>query len=413
MKKRVLMIAFHYPPCFGSSGVHRTLKMSRYLSAHGWHPLVLSASSRAYSATASEQLAEIPGDVEVRRAFAIDAARHLAFRGAYPRALALPDRWVNWWGAAVLVGLGLIRKHRPAAIWSTYPIATAHLIGLTLHRLTGLPWVADFRDPMTEEAYPPEAAIRRVHGWIERSTLRRAARAVFTTTSTRTMYLDRYPWLAPAQCRVIPNGYDEEDFAGIPLFPSPAPAATPAVRLLHSGLIYPVERDPRPFFEAIARLVKNGRIAPGSLTVDLRGTGEGADYPAMIERLGIANIVHCLPELSYRDSLREGSAASAMLILQNASCNRQIPAKAYECLRFHKPILALTDDGGDTAALFRETGGATLVDPVSIEAIYAALPPFIDAVRSGIHPVPDRQATLRYARQSQAKALAECLSEVA
>jgi glycosyltransferase involved in cell wall biosynthesis len=407
------MIAFHYPPCFGSSGVHRTLKMSRYLGAHGWQPVILSASSRAYIAVRSEQLAEIPEDVEVRRAFAIDTARHLAVRGAYPRALALPDRWVSWWGAAVLGGLGLIRKHRPTAIWSTYPIATAHLIGLTLHRLTGLPWVADFRDPMTEEAHPPEVATRRVYGWIEKSTLRRAARAVFTTPSTRTMYLDRYPWLSPTHCRVIPNGYDEEDFAGIPLSLGPVPTPPTIVRLLHSGLVYPMERDPRPFFEVIARLVKDGRIAPGSLKVDLRGAGEEAYYSAIIDQLGIADIVSCLPALPYRDALREASASSALMILQNASCNRQIPAKAYECLRLRKPILALTDRDGDTATLFRETGGATLVDPIDTEAIYSALPAFIEAVRRGIHPAPDVSATVRYARQSQAEALAACLSEVA
>ncbi|WP_276678948.1 hypothetical protein [Nitrosomonas europaea] len=39
-------------------------------------------------------------------------------------------------------------------IWSTYPIATAHLIGLTLQRLTGIPWMADFRDPMVQPDYP-------------------------------------------------------------------------------------------------------------------------------------------------------------------------------------------------------------------------------------------------------------------
>jgi glycosyltransferase involved in cell wall biosynthesis len=387
--------------------------MSRYLPRYDWHPVVLSAHPRAYAVTASDQLAEIPADVEVRRAFAMDTARHFSLRGAYPRVLALPDRWISWWGPAVLAGLGLIRKHRPAAIWSTYPIATAHLIGLTLHRLSGLPWVADFRDPMTEEAYPPELATRRTLRWIERHTLRRAARSVFTTKSTGAMYLERYAWLSPTRCRVIPNGYDEEDFAGIPLLPDRHAARPATIRLLHSGLVYPEERDPRPFFEAIARLVKDGRIEPGLLSVDLRGAGEESYYAAILERLGIENIVRLLPSVPYREALRESAAASATLIFQNASCNRQIPAKAYECLRLRKPILALTDAKGDTAALLRETGGATLVDLGDADAIYDALPAFLEAVRSGAHSVPDLTATIAYARQSQAEALAACLSEVA
>jgi hypothetical protein len=46
---------------------------------------------------------------------------------------ALPDRWVTWVaGRGVDGGLGsFVVVGR--VIWSTYPIATAHLIGLTLH----------------------------------------------------------------------------------------------------------------------------------------------------------------------------------------------------------------------------------------------------------------------------------------
>jgi hypothetical protein len=44
-----------------------------------------------------------------------------------------------------------VRRHRPAVIWTTFPIPTAHRIGYWLQRLMGLPWVADFRDSMTEE----------------------------------------------------------------------------------------------------------------------------------------------------------------------------------------------------------------------------------------------------------------------
>jgi hypothetical protein len=47
MVKRVLMIAFHYPPMHGSSGIQRTLKFSQYLPRSGWEPIILSAHPRA------------------------------------------------------------------------------------------------------------------------------------------------------------------------------------------------------------------------------------------------------------------------------------------------------------------------------------------------------------------------------
>ncbi|TQE98065.1 MAG: glycosyltransferase family 4 protein [Spiribacter salinus] len=73
-----------------------------------------------------------------------------------------------WALRALPVGVRVIRGERPAVIWSTYPIATAHLIGYLLHRLTGLPWIADFRDSMTEPDYPDDPAQWRAYRRIER-----------------------------------------------------------------------------------------------------------------------------------------------------------------------------------------------------------------------------------------------------
>src|SRR5262245_39806857 len=124
--KRVLMVAFQFPPFAGSSGVQRTLRFAQHLGAFGWAPLVVSAHPRAYEAISPELLAGVPDEAIVRRTFAFDAARDLSILGRYPGFLARPDRWASWRISAVLAGLQLIRRHRPSAIWSTYPIATAH-----------------------------------------------------------------------------------------------------------------------------------------------------------------------------------------------------------------------------------------------------------------------------------------------
>jgi len=404
------MVAFHYPPCVGSSGVHRTLKFSRYLLDHGWDPLVLTAQPRAYAQTGPQQLAEIPPAVRVARAFALDSRRHLAVRGSSLRLSALPDAWSSWWLGAVPAGLRLIRRHRPAVLWSTYPIATAHMIALTLHRLTGVPWIADFRDSMTEDGYPDDPATRRAYEWIERRAVRTAARLVFTAPSTRRMYLDRYPDLEAARCLVMSNGYDEADFAGLP--PAPAARSEP-VRVIHAGVIYEHERDPRPFFRAIARLRREGRVGAGSLRVELRGSGSDAYCARLVQELGIGDVVHVLPALPYRENLASCATAGALLLLQGETCNHQIPAKAYEYLRLAKPILALTSEKGDTAQLLGECGGTTIVDLADEEAIYRMLPGFLDSLRVGSHPRPDPARAGRYARHSQARDLAVCLSDVA
>jgi glycosyltransferase involved in cell wall biosynthesis len=407
------MIAFHYPPCAESSGVHRTLKFTRYLPNDGWQPIVLTVHPRVYERTAREQLREIPSMVTVQRAFALDVGRHLSPFGRYPRWAALPDRYASWWLGAVPVGLRLIRRHRPQVIWSTYPVATAHLIGLTLHRLTRVPWVADFRDSMTEDDYPRDRLQRRAHAWIEARVVAHASRLVFTAPSAMEMYRARYSRLVPERCARIANGYDEEDFQALAPSSNVVLPTRQPLRLVHTGLIYPEERDPRPFFGAVSRLKRRGLAVAESLQICLRGSGSEAYYSRLLRERDIHDIVHLLPPVPYREALQECVDADALLLLQGASCNHQIPAKAYEYLRARKPILALTAARGDTAELLRGSGGATVVDIADEEAIADALPGFLARVREDGHPLPDMTCVGSHARERQARQLARLLTQVA
>jgi hypothetical protein len=110
--------------------------------------------------------------------------------------------------------------------------------------------------------------------------------------------------------------------------------------------------------------------------------------------------------------LRECLDADALLLLQDASCNRQIPAKAYEYLRANKPILALTAEEGETAALLRRTGGSTLVDLRDEDGIASVFPEFLARVRGGAHPVPDATVVASYGRRRQSGELGKLLSQV-
>jgi glycosyltransferase involved in cell wall biosynthesis len=412
--RRVLMVAFHFPPQRGSSGVQRTLKFSRYLGASGWQPLVLSAHPRAYAVKGDDQLGDVPAEVVVRRAFALDSSRHLAFKGRYLAALALPDRWISWLFGAVPAGLRLVRQYRPQVIWSTYPIATAHLIGLALHRLTGLPWVADLRDPMTDVDYPPNRATRTAYRWVERQTVRHAARVVFTTPGAVAAYRTRYPHLPPERFVLIENGYDEENFSDAESLATPrsAAAASPLL-LVHSGIIYKTERDPVPFFEALAALLKAGRISPATLQVRLRAPVHDDYLNALISSHGIGSIVTLAPHVPYREALNEMLSADALLVLQGSSCNTQIPAKIYEYLRAGRPILALTDPAGDTAATLRNVGIDSIGPLDSRDAIMETLMRFIGQVNAGTAPLPAPEVVLANSRRSRASQLGALLDEVA
>lgn len=405
---KALLIAYHYPPVQVSSGLQRTLAMTQYLPEYGWQSHVLSAAPRAYEQISPDQIKDIPEDVPVTRAFAVDTARHLAIRGRYPDVMAMPDRWVSWWLGAVISGWRIIRKEKPAVIWSTYPIATAHLIGLTLCRLTGLPWVADFRDSMTEDTYPREGMRRKVFLWIERKTVRHCSRAVFTTPGAVRMYRERYPDIPSERWMLIPNGYNERIFAEVEATLPTAVAsgqAGPAV-LVHSGLVYPSERDPRPFFDALSALKKSGVISAQRLKVVLRATGHDAIFQPMLAERDIEDIVELAAGISYREALVEMLQADGLLLLQAANCNHQIPAKVYEYLRAQRPVFALTDSAGDTAATLLDAGIDTIAPLDDAQAIAGELLSFLEALDRGDAPLASQQSVVQSSRQYAAKVLA-------
>jgi len=411
MVKRVLMVAFHFPPQRGSSGLQRTLQFVRHLPALGWQPLVLSAAPRAYEASGDELLKAIPLDTEVRRAFALDTARHLAWRGRYLGWMALPDRWASWALGAIPTGLALVRRRRPAVIWSTYPIATAHLVGLALHRLTGLPWVADLRDPMIDAVHPSGRLKRACVSWVEARTLRHCTRAVCTTEGAARSYRSKYPALPPERICVIGNGYDEASFAGA-VAPPARPSKGPLV-LLHSGLVYAVERDPRCLFEALGSLRQAGRIGPDSLRLVLRASGMEARLRRLASEHGVADMVAIEPSLPYREALGEMLAADGLLVLQAANCNDQVPAKLYEYLRARRPLLALTDAAGDTAAAMRAAGIDTIGPLDDTAGIIAALLRFLELVQHGQAPLATMEEVRRHERGAHAAQLARLFDKIA
>ena len=408
MAHRVLMIAFHFPPAAMGSGQLRTLGFARYLPEFGWNPIVLSASAMAYPRAEPLGIDAIPPGCDVHRAFALDVGRHFAIAGKYPGFIAQPDRWASWWPAAVALGLRLIRRRKIDAVWSTYPIMTAHCIAHTLARHSGLPWISDFRDPVSVSvSRGSHFTVTSQTRW-ERHVLSEAAHNVFTTQGAMRDCEDRFPAAGEAgKLTVIPNGYDEPDFVGLPA-PSSRGQDRP-VRMVHSGLLYSDGRSPLPFFNALADLKSSGALNDGDVEIVLRASGSESRYAADLQRLGLDRMVTLAPVISHRDALHEQAQADGLLLFQGRKFDRQIPAKVYEYLRIGLPIFALVSASGNTAALLREARAGTLVELDDATAIRRQFAQFIDALRGGRAPVMDRKKVAGYSRFRGAATLATLL----
>ncbi|MGH9439150.1 MAG: glycosyltransferase, partial [Terriglobia bacterium] len=353
----------------------------------------------------------IPRGCLVKRSLAFDARRHFGIAGRYPAFLAQPDRWISWWPAAVWQGLRIIRRHRVRAIWSTYPIMTAHCIARTLSGITGLPWIADFRDPVSSSVEPGNPfSVASQHRW-EARVLESASRTVFTTQGAVRACADRLPIaFKEGRLAVIANGYEEAAFTDLPTSVLPLPGRP--LMLLHSGLLYPDGRNPVAFFEALARLKTSGDISAKKLNVVLRASGFESTYAHELQRLGIDDMVTLAPPVSNRDALIEQAEADGLLLFQGSKFDRQIPAKLYEYLRIGRPVFALVGEHGDTASLLRNIGGAELVPLDDADAIETRLITFVDALRAGKASqfCPDVVGT--YSRREGALSLAKMLDDV-
>lgn len=408
--RRVLLVAFHFPPQRGSSGMQRTLRFAQHLPKFGWQPIVLTIHPSAYEETGGSSGNEVPPDLTVYRAFGFNAAARLSLFGRYPQFLALPDRWASWRYWALPKALDIIRKYDVEAVWTTFPIATTHRIGLEVARRSGLPWIAEFRDPMWQSDWPVEATANVAWRRLEERIFRAVDCAVFTAPSAAKLYAERYPHLTPSKLAVIENGYDEETFARAEaaLPPSGGERTALPLTLLHSGIVYRSERDPAHLFAAIAALKRKGQIGAASLRIILRASGSD-DYLPDLRRSGIDDIVRVEPSVDYLTALREMLTVDGLLILQAANCNAQIPAKMYEYLRARRPILALTDPQGDTARTLQSLRAGRVARLDSSEEIESALMEFVEEIRAGAAKVPSADAVERCSRQARTGELANLL----
>ena len=171
--KRVLVIAYYWPPS-GGSGVQRWVKFCKYLPALGWEPVVYAPLNADYPSLDPSFEAEVPASVEVLRGRIWEpyAAYRQLLGGArastqvteissgpktWKQRLSLwirgnlfvPDPRVGWVRPSVKFLRKYLAEHPVDVIVTTGPPHSVHLIGQRLHRALGIPWIPDFRDPWT------------------------------------------------------------------------------------------------------------------------------------------------------------------------------------------------------------------------------------------------------------------------
>ncbi len=111
-------------------------------------------------------------------------------------------------------------------------------------------------------------------------------------------------------------------------------------------------------------------------------------------------------------ALAEMLSVDALLLFQGSLCNHQIPAKIYEYFRAKKPIFALTDETGDSAALLREANVLTIAPLDNEEKIATEFLAFIKQLKQGNVSLPNDEFIAKQSRKSRTTQLATLLDKL-
>ena len=141
----------------------------------------------------------------------------------------------------------------------------------------------------------------------------------------------------------------------------------------------------------------------------LRAPGHEAILRRLIDSCRLTQLVELAPPIAYREALQEMMRADGLLVLQARNCNEQIPAKVYEYLRCRRPIIGLTDPGGDTANLLRQAGVHAIAQLDSAAEIAPALRRFLDLVKCRAAPASDPAFVTAASRMNRTRDLAQLL----
>lgn len=387
--KKVLIITYYWPPS-GGAGVQRWLKFTKYLSSFGVKPIVLTVDpSRASYAQRDESLQkEVTDEVLVYTTKTVelyDLYRKLIGKGEIPYGgfsnqqeesflqkmakvvrgnFFIPDPRKGWNRFAYQKAVELIREHQIDTVITTSPPHSTQLIGLKLKKKLGICWVADLRDPWTDiyyynELYRSSWAKKRDRA-MELNVLQAADQIMTVSKALKRLFDEKLGGGAGSKLSVIPNGYDEEDFA------VNVPVTDEKFVITYTGTIS-TAYDMDGLLKALQELDEQQQK-----NILFRLVGNMP--PAIVDRIRRELPLIELDLVGYVDHARSVSyllkSSIQLLIIPKIENNKGIvTGKFYEYLASGKPVLAIGPMGGDLEEVIRETGCGLLFEYSDSEGI--------------------------------------------
>lgn len=218
--RKILFIAYHFPPS-GGGGVQRSLKFVKYLPDFGYLPVVLTIEApddRRWTPKDQALLDEVPQGVNVQR---VSIPDEVHVPGKLERAarefLGMRSRFGKVWMERVIeAGSRIAAEEKPELIFVTMSPFDGADAAAEISRRTGIPWVADLRDPWALDEFQLHRT--RWHRELEKlqmaKALESAALVIMNTPESARRVTESLPRLRDRNVVSLTNGYDASDFAG-------------------------------------------------------------------------------------------------------------------------------------------------------------------------------------------------------
>ncbi len=423
--KRVLIISYYWPPT-GGSGVQRWVKFCKYLQDEGWQPVVYTPSNPEMI-TVDESLArEIPDGVEVikRRIFEpYELYRRLSGKSgqsaqdgevnpvnAGHKSLGsriamfirgnffLPDPRCFWVGPSVRYLRHYLKEHPVDVMVSTGPPHSMHLIARRLARRTGIPWVADFRDPWTRMFYFKHLHLTALSEWIHRRMEKKVLDGASVVVSVSPLVRDEFVRMTSTPVELITNGYDESDFG----------QACPDgfFNLTHTGL-FASDGDPVTLWKVLSDKAASEPEFAARLRIRLAGKTDRE----IIRSIREAGLESNLVDLGYRthaEAVQEQRNASVLMLplRKEPEYRAVLPGKLFEYLAAGHPILGIGQSDGAMAAIVRDSDTGLTAEWEDYDTIRQFIDTQWDAFLQGVDPYRGKDVS-RYSRRALTGRMAE------
>ncbi|MGN1211059.1 MAG: glycosyltransferase [Candidatus Cryptobacteroides sp.] len=435
--KRVLVISYYWPPS-GGSGVQRWVKFSKYLPSQGWQPVVYTPENPELTARDESLAADVSPETEiVRRPILEPYGIWHAIRGARKGGesgkegaktevnpinagkksfgqrvamwirgnLFIPDPRCLWVNPSVRFLKKYLKEHPVDIIVSTGPPHSMHLIARKLSHATGLPWVADFRDPWTRMFYFKHLHLGKFalkkHIKLEKDVLDGATRVIAVSPLVK----KEFEQMTSTPVELITNGFDESDIECAPKDDNGF------FNITHTGL-FASDGNPDVLWKVLSDLCASDAAFSRKLRIRLVGKTDRD----IIDSIRDAGLGECLTDLGYRphaEAVKEQKNASLLILplRKEPEYKATLPGKLFEYLASGRPILGIGQKDGAMAAIVADTATGEMTDWDEYDRMKAYVLLVWNAFREGRNPISPKNIE-RYSRKELTVRLATLLDSL-